>query len=277
MELVIYTDESDKDGKFYSNFYGGVLVRSCDLSGVIERLSTCKTNQNLYKEIKWQKVTGNYLSKYIAMMDSLFDEVEADRAKIRIMFTSNQYVPQGLSSRHRQIGYHLLYYQFLKHAFGLQYATADCQRPVRVRINLDQMPTNREQTDQFKSYLVGLNNNPQIRQAGIRFDRQLIAEVSSHDHVLLQCIDVVLGSMSFRLNDKHKNKPEGQRTRGSRTIAKEKLYRHINGRIRRIYPNFNVGISTGTGGDDSNRWLHPYRHWRLIPKNHQRDMSQTKS
>ncbi len=29
-EFVIYTDESDKDGRYFSNFYGGALVRSTE-------------------------------------------------------------------------------------------------------------------------------------------------------------------------------------------------------------------------------------------------------
>jgi hypothetical protein len=37
-ELVIYTDESDKEGEYFSNFYGGVLVRSRDLASVIANL-----------------------------------------------------------------------------------------------------------------------------------------------------------------------------------------------------------------------------------------------
>ncbi len=276
MELVIYTDESDKYGKYYSNFYGGVLVRSTDLEGVIGRLEACKFSQNLFNEVKWQKVTRNYLDKYMTLMDAFFDEVQDNLVKVRIMFTHNQYVPKGLSADQRRSAYHMLYYQFLKHAFGLQYATEGIDSTVRVRINLDQMPTNSELSDQFKSYLVGLNRNTQMRQARVRFDREQIAEVSSHDHVLLQCADVVLGAMSFRLNDKHKLKPAGQRVRGSKTIAKEELYKQINQRIRRIYANFNVGITTGTGGDARNRWHHPYRHWSLIPKNHKRDMSKTK-
>ena len=41
-EFVIYTDESDKDGKFFSNFYGGVLVRSTDLNDVINALEATR-------------------------------------------------------------------------------------------------------------------------------------------------------------------------------------------------------------------------------------------
>ena len=133
------------------------------------------------------------------MMDAFFDIVAADTAKVRIMFTNNQYVPQGLTREQRQTEYHRLYYQFIKHAFGLQYSPAELTPPIQVRLNLDQMPTNREATAQFKSYVEGLNRNPQLHDAGIKFDKQQIAEVDSHDHVLLQCLDIVLGSMAFRL------------------------------------------------------------------------------
>ena len=82
--------------------------------------------------------------------------------------------------------------------------------------------------------------------------------------------------MVFRLNEKHLAKPEGQRVRGKKTIAKEKLYKYINRRIRAIYPGFNIGVSTGRENDASKQWSHPYRHWLMIPKNHQRDLSRAK-
>ena len=169
----------------------------------------------------------------------------------------------------------MLYYQFLKHAFGLPFANRGPQ-PVSIRVNLDQLPSNREDSATFKSFVVGLNQNSQFRAARIRYHKDQIAEVDSHDHVLLQCLDVVLGAMCFRLNDKHKEKPPGERKRGKRTIAKEKLYKFLLGRIREIYPNFNIGVSTGTQGDRANRWNHPYRHWKFIPKDHEIDETKTK-
>jgi len=96
----------------------------------------------------------------------------------------------------------------------------------------------------------------------------MISEIKSHNHILLQSLDLILGAMQFRLNDKHKEKPQGSPTRGKRTIAKEKVYKHINKKIRDIYPNFNIGISTGTGGEIQNRWYHSYRHWSFKPENY---------
>ena len=56
----------------------------------------------------------------------------------------------------------------------------------------------------------------------------------------------------------------------------EKLYKHISTRIRQIYPNFNIGESTGKQRDWANAWKHPYRHWNLIPKDHKRDKTKAK-
>jgi hypothetical protein len=276
LEYIIYTDESEKKGKFFSNFYGGVLVQSPDLQPVIDRLEQCKAGLNLHQEVKWQKVTKNYLEKYKTLIDGFFDEVVAGRVKVRVMFTQNQFIPTGLSPDQRRAEYHLLYYQFIKHAFGLRFAGIACQE-IQVRLNMDQLPDNREHNAQFKAYLLGLNSNPNFRNAGIRIRADKIAEVRSHDHVLLQCLDVVLGAMAFRLNDRHKEKPLGKQRRGKRTIAKEGLYKHILSRICQIYPNFNIGGTTGKGGDWANVWLHAHRHWKFIPAAYELDPTQTKS
>ena len=273
MEYVIYTDESDKDGDYFGNFYGGALVRSTDLQTVIDSLSDRKNELNLYREVKWQKVSGAYKQKYKDLMDTFFDHIADDRIKVRIMFTKNVHVP-NLTREQSRNQYHLLYYQFIKHAFGLGYS--DAGEPSHIRLNIDQMPRNREANAQFKGHVVALNQSRQFRDARIRIRHDQIAEISSHDHVVSQCLDVVLGAMVFRLNDKHKIKPEGSRTRGKRTIAKESVYKHINARIREIYPNFNVGISTGIQGAIPNRWLHPYRHWLFVPAQHEIDRTKNK-
>lgn len=54
-----------------------------------------------------------------------------------------------------------------------------------------------------------------------------IAEVDSKNHVILQCIDIALGSMNFKLNNMDKEKMPNSNRCGKRTIAKEKLYKKI--------------------------------------------------
>jgi hypothetical protein len=262
-EFIIYADESEGQGKYYSNFFGGVLVASPELRHVIEALTEAKRRQNLFREIKWTRVTSLYLEKYIAVIDAFFDQVEQRRLKVRLMFTHNRYKPQGLTTNQREEKYFLLYYQFLKNAFGLQYIR-EREMPIRCRVYLDMLPDTKEKAAQFKGFLAALSKAASLRDK-VFFDANQIAEVDSRKHVILQCLDVVLGAIHFRLNDKHKVKPKGKRTRAKRTIAKDKLYRHINKRIRRLYPHFNVGITTG--GSPEDRWRHPYRHWLFKPKN----------
>jgi hypothetical protein len=56
-EYFLWCDESDRKGKFYSNFYGGVLVASDDLQFVHKTLVTSCKMLNFNDEIKWNKVS----------------------------------------------------------------------------------------------------------------------------------------------------------------------------------------------------------------------------
>ena len=138
------------------------------------------------------------------------------------MFTQNCNIPNNLSPEQIDNEYFLLYYQFLKHAFGLQHSNPT-EEKTRIRLYLDDLPDTREKAASFKKFLLGLNKNPQFESAGIYIDENQIAEVRSHDHTILQCLDVVLGAMQFRLNNKHKEKPDGVRCRAKRTISHLKI------------------------------------------------------
>lgn len=271
-EYVLYCDESITSGAYYSNFYGGVLIGATHLQATTNRLNDCKTALHLFAEVKWQKVTDQYLDKYVTLIDAFFDEMAAGRLKVRIMFRQNARKPKGLTPLHIEQGYFILYYLFIKHAFGFAVMPAHAG-PVRLRVYFDQFPDTGEQVARFKGYMLGLNASPAFRAARLSIAPEDLTEIRSHEHVLLQCLDIVLGAIAFRLNDLHKAVPAGSRRRGKRTIAKDKLYRHILKRVRSIYPNFNIGITTG--GFEA-RWEQPYRHWAFVPTDHEYDEALTK-
>ena len=262
-EHVIYTDESSQTGRCFAHFYGGALIRSDDLEYVREILQAQADRLGLGAEIKWRKVSEGYLDRYLAMMDAFFDLVAADLVKIRVMFTRAGALPPP-TPYHREHRYHLLYYQFLKYAFGLRHCNPD-PGGLTLRLYVDRLPDSPQKNALFKSHLLTLQDSREYRAARICIPRDQVAEVDSREHLPLQCVDVVLGAMQFRLNGSHRAEREGDGARGKKTIAKETLYEHICARIRQIHPEFVAEATTArTCGED--RWRHPYRHWLFVPR-----------
>ena len=72
------------------------------------------------------------------MMDVFFSFIRADRLKIRIMFRQSAMVASNLTKEQQDSGFHLLYYQFIKHAFGLKYIESD--EEVYLRLYFDKLP-----------------------------------------------------------------------------------------------------------------------------------------
>lgn len=268
-EYILFCDESDRRGKYYSNFYGGVIVGASQYQRITTLLNQKKNDLNLHQEVKWEKVTAQYLEKYQELIHAFFEEVAQNNVRVRIMFRQNAHLPSGLSREQVDWEYYLLYYQFVKHAFGLEHVTEN----LRLRLYFDQFPDTAEKSEQFKGFLMGLTKTKRWQTIDIKHED--ITEVRSHDHVLVQCLDVVLGAISFRLNDKHKEIPKGAKKRGKRTVAKEKLYKFILSEIRNIRPGFNIGVSTSTRSL-SERWTLPYMHWAFLPSGDTFDPTLTK-
>ncbi len=274
-EYILFCDESDRSGRYYSDFYGGVLVGSSQYERVTRRLQDLKNDLNLGKEVKWSRVSEPYLGKYMQLMSAFFEEIRAGHIKMRVMFRQNARQPRELSVDQRDRGYFLLYYQFIKHAFGFPHMPA-AAAGAKLRIYFDEFPDKPDHAAEFRQFILRLADQRELRDSALTIADEDVQEVRSHDHVLLQCMDVVLGSMSFRLNDKHLEIAPGKHRRGKRTIAKEKLYKHILGEIREWKSGFNIGQSTEVDGDITNRWSHPYRHWAFLPSAHRYDEGLTK-
>jgi Protein of unknown function (DUF3800) len=275
-EYIIFCDESERYGKYFSNFYGGVRVAASQLTRLSTRLTGFKAKLGLNSEIKWQKTDPTNVERYARIVEMFFDEIRTGHIAMRVMFTQNSVQPRGLTTEQSSQAYYLLYYQFLKHGFGLRYMPRH-DLPPRLRIYLDEIGDTKEQIAKFRGFIAGLAKDSYIRRTGLTIEEQDITEVRSHDHVLLQCLDVVLGAMPFRLNDKHLAKLPGTSRRGNRTRAKEQLYREIFSQIcQTTERRFNIGNTTGVGGDPGRRWNAGYLHWVFRPRESQYDPAKAK-
>lgn len=272
---IIFCDESDDKGRYYSNFYGGVLIEASKQQTIEKELQDCKNDLNIYDgEMKWQRITAPYVEKYIIFVHKVFDIIERGDMKMRIMFTQNRNRPV---LEEYQIGndYFLLYYQFIKHAFGLQFAVPK-NGSASAAVLLDDVPHNKAKLETFKIYLSSLSAFPKWSLARFSIAYEDIAEVNSKHHNIMQALDVVLGGMQSRLNEKHTRPQPPAKRRGKRTLAKAKVYDTIKERVWKLYPNFNVGVSTATHDGVQMRFHHPYRHWLFVPSNAEVDPALTK-
>lgn len=265
MEYIIYCDESTGKGKYYSNFFGGALVQSKDFDQIKQTLDEKKQSLNITAEMKWIKVTSSYLMKYVEIMDTFFSFVKDKKIKVRIMFQRNDQMPSHLGKEQVENRYYLLYYQFIKHAFGIVHHP-QANAPVYLRLYFDEIPFPLYQREVFKAHIFSLQRNAKFKQAGIMIRRDDIAEIDSKRHSIQQCVDVILGSISFMLNKKNLEMTEGATERGSRTIAKEKLFMHILELIQDSdgVEFFDISTSTPIRSLDD-LWETPYLHWKLIP------------
>lgn len=262
--FYVYCDESIKKGSHYSNFYGGALIDSADYNLINDVLTKKKDVILKTKELKWQKISKLNFKEYIDAVDTFLDFVQSGKVKIRIMFRPNRIRPVGLTNQQKRDEYFLLYYQFLKYAFGFRYMESTYLN--NIEIFLDNIPDKKEKRIKFIHYLWGIQHLPQFIDAKIKIKKQQISEVDSENHVIIQFLDVILGAMAFKLNKLDRIKGANGR-RGKRTIAKEKVYNHISKRIRMLYPHFNIGITTGIKGDITDYYKMPYRHWSFKPTN----------
>ena len=258
---------------FLAIFMVGALVKVSDIQEIEKTLNNKKNELNLKGEIKWTKVTGNYLEKYIEMMNLFFSFIKSGKIKVRVMFAQNAFVSDGLTKKHTDNEYNILYYFFLKSAFGLKYSNPT---PFKSKINfsmyLDDLPCSEEQKRSLKESLYRYNH--ELKQWNIEITE--IVEIDSKKHVIQQCMDIILGSMNFKLNGFNELKDSETGRKSKRTIAKDKLYKVINKNIREIRKGFNVGVNTGIDGDNTTYWKHLYRHWNFISTYSHFDKSLTK-
>ena len=265
MAYIIYCDESDDKGERFRDFFGGCIINSADQYEITQALEKKKEELNLLREVKWTRVSSNYLEKYIELIDLFFDFVQAGKIKIRIMFRSTADAPSDISKATVDDKYFKLYYQFLKHSFGLMTIPKECT-PANIIIYMDVLPDKHGKRQEFKEFLYNMPLTSDFYKSGISIDSRYVIEVDSKKHVILQCVDIVLGAMQFKLNQLDKAKPAGQARRGKRTIAKAKLFKHIYKRICGILPYFNPEVSTGNRDFANPHWDSPYEHWRFQPK-----------
>lgn len=86
MEYIVYCDESNSNGPKFSDFFGGCIVSGKDWHLVEDTLEAKKKELNLFGELKWTKVTAQYLERYIEIVDLFLIFSRMGRSKFALCF-----------------------------------------------------------------------------------------------------------------------------------------------------------------------------------------------
>ncbi len=281
-EYIIFCDESDKDGTYFTDFYGGLIIGASQYQKINLELENLAKSLNIKDEIKWQKVSEFNLPMYRTFIEHVFNRIKDGSIKTRIMFLKKSNVPRDQSHEYKRDRYYKLYYQFIKHGLRL-FDVTPLSESINVRLYVDELAygTN-EQIQKFRNYLSEIDFGRSLSTLGffnpkIKIKKENIAFVESKKHILLQTLDLILGSMPFWLNEKYKFRNQGKKQIPNRTKAKIELYKQINKSIREIQPNFNIGMSTSVyNKSKEERFNCPHAHWLFVPTESTVDRTLTK-
>lgn len=254
-KYIIVCDESTKKGKNFSYFYGGAMLLESKYEMISNIINDFKTKLYL-NELKRIKITEKNYRDYIKVLELFFTFVKSGDIKIRIMFSPNDellHLPKNLNE-----SYTKFYYTFIKNAFNIFYAKEN----ISLRLIVDDLPETREQCNKFKRCLKdSLNNNNKINANKVNLKLDDIAEVDSKNHIILQCVDVIVGLVDFYLNS---NKNEIKNSK--RALAKLKVWNKVYENIKVIDNNFNI-LETTKPVFSNRGWKKVYAHFVYHKKN----------
>jgi hypothetical protein len=196
---VLYADEAwtHDEGLRHWRFYGGALLQASRDHEITSALNGKKTDLGLEGELAWTNVRPFNWERVAQVMYLFLEYVDARAVKLRYLWIDQQFQnPNRLTEYHKEYGYYILYYFFVVYGFGLPWHG----RPdtISIQFRPDRLPDEPEKRRSFETFLLTCHNNSPFRNSSA-FKIANVGSVDSKKHVILQCVDVVIGSMGWRL------------------------------------------------------------------------------
>jgi len=270
----IYADEAWTHGNEPLNrywcFHGGLFGTQPDLDRFETELIKILNNNDHRGEFKWGKLNAHNYQIYIQLVDCLFHHISQEKIKYRQSFLDRSYVYQP---KHKEkIGKEIdtqfkIYYQFLKHAFGLKYMPVH-KNGATVLIRLDNHSSQNHKTNliAFAEDLPQILNRPDL---SIR-----VTFHNSKHNKKIQICDLIMGAAGSYGNKMHKKREPGRRGMKPKQKIRLNFCQHVYNKLRHVDAQarntkaFNWFESTGINGTPESLYKHPVRIWKIIPKRH---------
>lgn len=240
---IIICDESTKKGKNYSYFYGGAILKENKYDKISMILNDYKSKLG-FNELKRVKISEANYKAYIDVLDLFFTFVKSGDIKVRIMFSPNNQLMVDIPHSCNET-FMKFYHTFIINAFNIFYA----KHNFRLRVVCDDLPETKKQCRVFKQCLVqkiATNKKPNTNKVYIK--QRYIEEVDSSKHVILQCVDVIVGLVDFILNTSKDDIRQSKRA-----MARYRVWNHLIECIKDLDNNFVV--------EETTRPVYSFRGW----------------
>lgn len=266
-----WTHNSEPLGR-YHYFFGGIFGLENDLDRLDVALRKIIQKYGVKTEIKWSKVSPNYMDCYKEMIDCVVGFILNHNVKYRQMFKDRSYHYENIDNLSELDIQFKLYYQFLKHAFGFQYLpilpNAE-KHEILLRLDGHSSQKHKDELNKFIVYLPRLLGRSDVEIK--------VTYIDSSKFLRLQVCDLLMGAAGYKGNKIDKRRPNGQKGMTKNQKLKLELANYIYNKLRYI-DNIDRGSkafswfeTTGIDGDKKNYFIHKMRIWKFIPKSYRKN------
>ena len=273
----IYADEAWTHGgeppNRYWCFFGGIFGSESSLERLNTELKKIKAANNIKGEVKWTNVAERNLSCYKEMVDCLCSHIRTSDIRYRQQFSDRALVRIPLPGEPAVTDLTVqfkLFYQFLKHAFGIKYMARSENDNILLLARLDDHSSVKHKQD-LREFVQGLPEYWGRTDLIIK-----VSFIDSKKHERLQICDLMMGAAGFYGNKFHMRRNHGRGGAAHHGMSQSQkikldLAKHIYNQLRSIdamFRNskaFNWFETTGLNGDLTNQYNDKIRIWKFKP------------
>lgn len=188
--FVVYTDESSQTQRQYM-VLGGALIREESVGALDKLFVQVRERHNIWGEFKWSKCSRKKLDAYKDFVGLLITGAKQNKLHFHSLIVDTYKINNHLYNQgDRDLGFSKFIYQLLI-KFGRLYSGAG-----HLNVRMD----NRTTSQDLEELRTILNNGIRKRwQVSTRPYRSL-ALVDSHEHNIIQAVDLVIGAIAHFKN-----------------------------------------------------------------------------
>lgn len=190
----VYCDESRQSKDRYM-VIGGTIIPSDNVEQFNKTMQEYRTEQKMFSELKWSKVTNQKLTEYKRFVEYFFALNNTDNLHFHCIIIDNHQVDHKKYNKgDKELGFYKFYYQLLLHCFGKRYYREDGND--RFIVHLD-----------YRTTHYSLNTLKTVLNRGIKKKYSVdtspfvsIEPRESKKSELIQINDIILGAIGFQKN-----------------------------------------------------------------------------